>query len=84
MKTARTRAQRREQALQLLSDGLPMSTGLAALLLSVSPKTMSRWCRDGKIGCIRPNEDGGQWRVLAREVAVRLLKAGSQGEDEGK
>jgi excisionase family DNA binding protein len=73
MRTGRTRAQRREQAVALLAEGSAMSTGLAALLLSVSPKTVARWCREGTIKAFRPGGDG-QWRVNAADIAKRLLR----------
>jgi excisionase family DNA binding protein len=72
----RTRAQRRELAVRLMAEGSPMSTGLAALLLSVSPKTVARWCREGRIKAVRP---GGHWLVLASEIAARLLDDKGEG-----
>ena len=81
-RTIRSRAQRRAQALALLAEGSAMSTGLAGLLLSVSPKTVARWCRDGRVRAFRTTGDGGQWRVPAAEIARRLLKD-NQGAGDG-
>jgi Helix-turn-helix domain len=82
LKTARSQAQRRALAVRLMSEGEPMSTGLAGLLLGVSPKTVARWCRDGRVPtAMRPNEDG-QWRIPAAEVARRLLSE-NKGDRNG-
>ncbi len=72
-----TREQRRAQAAALLAEGSPMSTGLAALLLGVSQKTVSRWCREGRVRAGRPVH-GGHWLVPAVEVARRIDAKGEE------
>lgn len=77
---ARTPEERRALAIQLMSDGRPVSTGLAAELLITDAKTVARWCRDKKIRCSRT--PGGHWRIAASEIARMVL--GDQGEDQGE
>ena len=74
MRVARTREQRRQDAIDLMAEGSPLSTGLALIeeLMLLANETVARWCRSGRIGAIRLSEDG-QWRVPAPEVAMRLL-----------
>lgn len=47
-----------------------VTTGEAADLLGVSPKTVRRWLRDGRFpGAEKTTENGGgEWRIPAREI----------------
>jgi putative resolvase len=48
------------------------SVGRVARALGVDPKTVARWCDDGKVRCIKT--PGGHRRIPASEVR-RLVKA---------
>jgi len=79
MRAARTPRQRRELAIRLMAEGRPVSTGMAAEILTVDVKTVARWCRDGRIASAY-RTPGGHWRIPASEIARRVLGEDNQGE----
>ena len=65
-----TRDEIRESARRKLAAGDPMTTGEAAALLGVHPKTVCKWIRAGRLDASRP---GTHYRIAAPEVARRIL-----------
>ena len=53
-----------------LLSGLPLSTGQAAVLAGVGPKTVSSWIRHGKVRASR--SPGGHYLIPANEVRAIL------------
>ena len=63
-----------ENAKFRLFNGLPMSTGHVALLADVDTRTITNWCREGKLaGAIRL--PSGKWLIPASEVRRAITGA---------
>jgi len=45
-----------------------MDTEEAAGVLSMTPKTVRRWCTDGRFPGARKTSDHGEWRIPTKEV----------------
>lgn len=55
-----------EKAKFRLLNGLPMTTGQAAILAGCDPKTVANWIRDGKLTARQ--SPGGHWLIPSSEV----------------
>lgn len=51
--------------------GRMMTTGEAADVLKVSPKTVRRWIGDGRLPAAEKTSERGEWRIPARDVYRR-------------
>lgn len=54
-----------------LLNGLPLTTGQAAMLAGCDSKTVANWIRDGKVAATRT--PGGRYIIAAAEVRRVIL-----------
>jgi excisionase family DNA binding protein len=61
------------------AEGTYLTTGQAARILGVSPKTVNRWANDGRIPCVVTL--GGHRRFRADVIAAVAVSMGMQADE---